>query len=86
MDIKCKYCGEPWDTYTLHEMADYRGTPTKFTYEQAYKRFRRLGCGAFEPGSEKCRYDGADFRINLLQDLLGDDVDGVAADLEDFRL
>lgn len=87
MDIRCKYCGEPWDVYSLHEMGDYRGSG-EFTYEQARKRFYRLGCGAFDPGSVKC--DGGSYgnheAVGLLQELLGDDVDGLAALTEDFGL
>jgi hypothetical protein len=76
--------------YSLHEMGDYRGSGD-FTYEQARKRFYRLGCGAFDAGSVKCdrgddvRYDNGP-AVDMLQDLLGDDVDGLAATLEDFGL
>lgn len=88
MDIRCKYCGEPWDVYSLHEMGDYRGGGTSFTYEGARKRFYRLGCGAFEAGSVKCDRNGYGNHeaVSMLQELLGDDVDGLAALTEDFGL
>ena len=87
MDIRCKVCGEPWDVYSLHEMGDYRGSGS-FTYEQARKRFYRLGCGAFDPGSVKCDRGGYANSVAVaeLQYLLGDDVDGLAALEEDFGL
>jgi len=71
MDIRCTTCGEPWDVFTL---ADEGVSP---------KRFAAEGCKAF--GS---RHGGAidDEKLMLITEmtyLLGDDVDGLAAELED---
>ncbi|UCC71894.1 MAG: hypothetical protein JSV86_16210 [Gemmatimonadota bacterium] len=87
MDLYCTTpgCGEPWDSYEIQTcLADELG----ITSAAAVKLFRRKGCAAF-PGS-RCDVD-ADATPNLrsmataeLLDLMPDDVDGVAAMLDDF--
>lgn len=84
MDIICPTCREPWDNDTIHEYADEVGS----TYREVAKVFRTQGCGkAFaEWLISTCHpAEGAETR-HLLADLLGDDMDGYAAMMEDFGL
>lgn len=78
MDIKCRHCGEPWDLDELHDVDGH-------TFDQARKRFYRDGCLTFGTGHSQGSYPNRE-AISMLQDLLGDDVDGLAAMLEDFDL
>jgi len=56
MDIYCRFCGEPWDHDELHDMSDW--IEQDITYKQAAKRFRELGCNAWEPDSnERCTHE-----------------------------
>lgn len=82
MDIYCSKCGEPWDVDSLHDGAAERGE----TFDAFRRRFYHDGCEAFswaacEPSgpSSSNRADVA----ALAYELLGDDVDGAAAMLED---
>lgn len=81
MDIYCTRCGEPWDTDVLHEIADEYG----ITYSQARTKFRLMGCGAV-PYASQC--EPVDNEITeasrVMFDVLGDDVDGIAAMMEDM--
>ncbi len=76
MDVKCPICGEPWDTDELHDVAAK-------TYKQAYAEFRKIGCEVF---GGKHSGNKANLAVGALMDVLGDDVDGMAATLEDFNL
>ena len=81
MDIYCTRCGEPWDLDTFHDVADEQGT----TWEAAVAAFRSDGCGATgwcAPCEPRRTARGS--ATDALFDILGDDVDGVAAMLEDF--
>lgn len=81
MDIYCTRCGEPWELDTFHDVADEQGT----TWAAAVADFRSRGCVATGWTGECERVEtlrGA--ATAALVDLLGDDVDGVAALLEDF--
>lgn len=85
-DVFCTKCGEPWEIDTLHEAAADQG----HTFGEILAGFRAHGCSAlsgFGFGLVKCNprgnVRGADASA-LLFDLLGDDVDGVAAMLEDL--
>ena len=79
MDLLCTRCGEPWDLdYILHE------APSEFT--------RKGGLIEHCPScpGELPKLDPA-MRERLavvkeLAELLGDDVDGLAAELQDFGL
>ncbi len=82
MDIKCKNCGEPWDMDSLHDLVA-EGAAVDF--EDARKAFYREGCGAFGQGCTSVRYGGGS-AIEVLQELMGDDIDGLAALTEDFGL
>lgn len=84
MDIYCK-CREPWDMHELHEAvaADYYPT-----FTAARKAFARYGCPAMDGKATACpRGTGNDTDlISEVYDLMGDDIDGAAAMLEDARM
>jgi hypothetical protein len=97
MEIYCPKCGEPWDIDSLHDVEDpdyakvdeFRGTQHFLTFTEAYHLFRSKGCGeVFGTRCEPPVDEESKFRSHLsaeLMSLYGDDVDGVAADLEDFE-
>lgn len=74
MDVYCKRCGEPWDAYGVNhgDMDD----------EEQKRFWAGEGCPAcFGKSIEE-----APFRARLtsvLHDVLGDDIDGLASELED---
>lgn len=76
MDVACPKCGEPWDIYELHDVDG-------LTFDQARKRFYRVGCEVFgaRHGTANPK---ASSMMTALVDLLGDDIDGLAAELDDF--
>lgn len=78
MDIYCPKCAEPWEVDSLHD------TPDGLPFDEARQRFYREGCGVFGVACEaepSLRSQAA----SALYDLLGDDVDGAAAMLDDFE-
>lgn len=80
MDIRCTICGEPWDVDELHDV------PGR-TYKQAVSAFRSTGCAVFGSTHGMVGDDTADEAAGIsaaLFDILGDDVDGIAAELADF--
>ena len=79
MDVVCINCGEPWDVYhVLHE------EPENFVRTggviQACPHCKGEKQKLSEP--QRTRLD----EIAALAELLGDDIDGFAATLEDFGL
>lgn len=82
MDVKCKRCGEPWEIDYFHDVAAEQET----TFDQVRKNFYAKGCEAIEVGM-RCdvEYENGSL-IAAAQDLLGDDIDGLAATIEDFGL
>jgi len=97
MDLYCPICGEPWDNDTFHDVAQTRQeTHTRpATYETVAKDFRRRGCAALAPeytngpcrpnANEPDDRDGLrkSEKARVLYDLLGDDMDGAASELND---
>lgn len=95
MDIYCVRCGEPWDMDELH----YRAEEIDSTFARVRDEFYGLGCEAMGAarceredtltvvhggGSQTARLsDGA--AMSVLVDLLGDDIDGIASMMEDYR-
>jgi len=82
MDLICQHCGSPWDMYELSEIPGDRAGET----------FQALGCGAFQTPPTLCRQPrpergtGLATRANAasaLYEVLGPDLDGAAAMLED---
>lgn len=90
MDIYCKWCEEPWDMYEAHDIAK----ATDRSYKQVMASFRSIGCAAFSEGmvgivaiDKNCVDDDAEVNVGLqsIYDHAGDDMDGAASDIEDFR-
>lgn len=76
MDTACTKCGEPWDVDCVHEPEGYGLTLRGLTI---------VGCSACA-WHEKRGYPLRDRAAvtAALTDALGDDIDGVAAMLEDW--
>lgn len=84
MDIYCPRCAEPIDADELHSVYDL-DNGKKLSYQVARQRFFSGGCGLLFDG-QQCE-DTKSLRglaSSIAADLLGDDVDGIAAMLEDF--
>lgn len=82
MDVYCPRCGEPFDIEEFHDVAAYEET----SFDAVRKQFRAEGCCVF--GGAPCEVQPNSVRAMasaLLMDVSGDDIDGVAADLEDFE-
>lgn len=96
MDIYCPTCAEPWDNDCIHDEVDARrdAGDTEATYQTVMREFQRKGCKALATayglGAEDCQAaqdDSSYLRAALAgaaYDLLGDDMDGAAAELSDY--
>jgi hypothetical protein len=84
MDLICHRCGEPWELDYFHDVA----ADQEISFEVAVKAFRKDGCVAVT--QTKCcevnDLDGLGLAISDPGDLLGPDVDGFAALVEDMGL
>ena len=51
MDIQCRFCGEPWEHDTLHDVEG-------MSYDEAGKAFAKYGCNAllYPPKLEQCSH------------------------------
>jgi hypothetical protein len=76
VDIYCPRCGEPWDVYSLVE---------DMTPEEAADLKAGRGCPCCKGKPVESRPFRAE-ASGVLLEVLGDDIDGVAATLEDFGL
>jgi hypothetical protein len=76
MDIICPVCSEPWDVDELHYTDG-------LTFDQARRIFFSKGCGAVFGGSCKPNPTAQSSISAALADMLGDDIDGIAAMTED---
>ena len=79
MDIKCPICGEPWDMDELHELIPDECED----YHKAVSLFRNKGCEAFGCSHNKTPDKQSANLSSMLMDVLGDDVDGIASELDD---
>jgi len=72
-DVYCQRCGEPWELYYIeHEM----------TPEERDNFWEGIGC----PSCIGKEVEKRPFRAELasaMRDVLGDDIDGIAAEMED---
>ncbi len=76
MDLLCTRCGEPWEyDYVQHE----------FTAEARKKFLTGLGCDACQ-GKPAPEQTYAMAMATVLMDISGDDLDCVAAELQDLGL
>lgn len=80
MDLYCQKCGEPWDTDSLwdFEEDDYKGARKDF--------MRGKGCPACSWGAKAPAKEPSEARAtSFLMDIYGDDIDGVASELEEIE-
>lgn len=63
----------------MDELHDVSGN----TFQQAYRQFQVTGCAVFDTSHNSVINADAAAASNALMSILGDDVDGVAAELED---
>lgn len=81
-DIYCPRCGEPWEIDTFHDVAEEQS----ITFRQALDRFYTDGCAATGwTGECAVRTNGRTMAMGALAELMGDDVDGIAALMGDFE-
>ena len=79
MDIVCTRCGEPWHTdYVLHEEPE--------GFRRRGGRIDRCPVCPREKPKHSVQERERLAAIREVADMLGDDVDGLAASLEDFGL
>ena len=71
MDLRCNTCGEPWDVFTL---TDEGVSPSVFAAK---------GCEAFGTRHGTTLPAGRRALLAEMSYLLGDDIDGLASELED---
>ena len=77
MDVLCERCGEPWDLYYVqHEMSQ----------EERNIFWAGRGCPACHGKEVKPRVPEAQRIQAALRSVLGDDLDGLAAEMEDLGL
>ena len=81
MDLRCIKCGEPWEMDYLHEVAKEQGS----TFARVADRFAVKGCEALGGTHNDFDYENGP-AVAAIYDLLGDDIDGAAALIEDFGL
>lgn len=80
MDIRCPICGEPWEMDELHELIPDECED----YHKAVSLFKNKGCEAFGCShNETTKGKYAAKLSGMLFDVLGDDVDGIASELDD---
>lgn len=80
MDIYCPKCGEPWEMDSLHDLIE-DGCED---YHKAVSLFRNKGCEAFGCGHNVTPMETTALASELMFDILGDDVDGIASMMDDF--
>lgn len=89
MDIRCKICLEPYALDELHYLEN------GMTFEQASQAFRERGCSGIDlthnMGSrgmteqEHEQFKARQEIVNAIQEMLGDDIDGIASTLDDLE-
>lgn len=79
MDIRCTTCGEPWDADEIREIAADQEVP----YAEAIALFRKYGCTVLGTRHNATPDEDAALLARVAFDLGGDDIDGIASDLED---
>ena len=84
MDIYCGTCAEPVELDFLHDVAEEKNT----TFDRVLHEFQSIGCPAVGYAHSEVTDVRADtaMAMGALFDLLGDDVDGAAAMMEDYLM
>jgi hypothetical protein len=91
MDLYCRTCTEPWDNDSLHDEARARKEAglSGATYREVATDFAKRGCHALETefGRQTCEpADAAATKmLGAIYELMGDDMDGAAAVIDDAR-
>lgn len=84
MDIRCPKCGEPWDMEEINleaeEISRYEGIDYDEAYQTVRKQFYAEGCLVFGVAHNDTKAHPV---VSAMYELLGDDLDGAAAMLED---
>jgi hypothetical protein len=94
MDIKCRICGEPWDMDCIHEAIaeDISRDAVRAMSQEMYEKefynpkkeaFFSKGCSVL---GGRCSSTKADPIVGMLYEVLGDDLDGAGAMMEDYGL
>ena len=98
MDIRCPICGEPWDFDCIHERvaelypdASGYGDDGKYHQELYDKFYLSVKNDFYKRGCKALGYDhneihphkNAALLSSMLMDIMGDDIDGIASELED---
>ena len=83
MDILCPICAEPWDADELYDV--WLDDGRQVEWKTARKLFAKVGCDVFNTQHNESGVGSEEAEIStMLFDLLGDDVDGIAAAVEDL--
>ena len=99
MDVLCERCGEPWEAdYVQHEMTRTErdlfwrgaGCPSCYGKEPCREDCERCPTrdeyGCCTAGKFRARADSARQAQAAIRSVLGDDLDGLAAEMEDLGL
>lgn len=89
MDIICPKCAEPCDLDYLHDVVEelnyYRESDDPpVTFSSVRADFQRRGCEALGERHNSDRTPEAAEAAGMLYEILGDDIDGAAAMLDDL--
>lgn len=97
MDLYCPKCGEPWEFDSLHEEAAARKEAGNYeaSYDTVFADFRSRGCKALHAAfgaacSTPSTKRDSTFGLTrqeasaAMYEILGDDMDGAAAMLDDM--
>ena len=84
MDIYCCNCGEPWDIFCVTDYDEKQGMFADGAVIAGYKIKRCPCCPKDKNEIDPAAKDRAE-RASVVADLLGDDIDGAAAIMEDFE-
>ena len=81
MDLYCQLCGEPWDLFYVQDDMDIDGQ------KGDAKKFKKgNGCPACAWGKKAPKEKPLIAEAaSAIYDVLGDDIDGIAAELEDIN-
>jgi len=97
MDVKCRSCGEPWDTYHLrHDEVYETDLPNPESFDGSRlstierDAFKKVGWtfGSTVLNVKRCPCckpeDTEQDNIDVVEDLFGDDLDGLASFLDEL--